>query len=366
VGLKYFLIFLLLIASVLEAEESCPIVDLALQEITKVRSLPLKSPIPCKKLSKEEIKAYLIQALNKKVTPEKLELERKVLVALRLIPKDYNYREELISLYTEQVGGFYDPEEEYFGTAAWIPDNLQIPIAIHELTHGLQDQSFNLDQFTDSKLSTDDLLARSALAEGDASISMLLVGKHKTNAVINLEDAEIKNFSSSTIKSSLSNTQFQATPKAIRAMLIFPYAKGAEYTHSLLKKGGWDAVNSKYKDAPQGTAEILGFKVEELDEKSKNALTCKPSEKNSELLYEDTLGALYLAYVLGEDALEKPISDIWNGDRICVYKERQELHLSWRIVDKKNSKKAILKLEKKLGVRISYLSPEILEVKIKL
>lgn len=365
-NLKILAIILLLYSTFLKAEESCPIVDLALAEITKVRSLPIKKEIPCKKLSKDEIRSYLNQALKKKVTASRLDIERKVLVALKLIPEDYNYQEELISLYTDQIGGFYDPELEYFGTAAWIPENLQVPIAIHELTHGLQDQSFNLDVFTDAKLSTDDLLARSALAEGDASMTMLLVGKNKSGADSKLSDKEIKSFSNSTLQSSLMNKKLSETPKAIRATLTFPYSKGTEYAHSLFKQNGWDSVNAKYKLAPKGTAEILGFKVEELNEETKSTLSCSPMTKQSELIYEDTLGALYLAYVLGEDALEKPISDIWKGDRICVYKEDIKETLRWRIVTKEDVKKIIPKLNKKLGIKALSINPEIIEIEIKL
>ncbi len=341
-----------------QAEEACPIRDLALSELIKIRGLEVKKPIPCKNLNKEEIRTYLESALKKKVTPERLELERKVLVALKLIPEDYKYQEELLNLYTDQVGGYYDPELEYFGTASWIPVNMQVPIAFHELTHALQDQHYDLDTFTDAKLSTDDLLARSALAEGDASLSMLLVGKGKSQGDKELTESEIKLFSGNTANSALENEKLAQTPEAIRAQMIFPYSKGTEYVFKLYKEGKWDAVNSKYKKAPLGTNEILGFKSEALSEKEKLELECKSLTKNGNVVYEDTLGALYLGYVLGEDALKKRLKDMWAGDRLCVVKDGDKESLVWGIRLKTEADKGEVKreLEERLGkgkVRLS-------------
>jgi len=303
-----------------------------------------------KKLNKNEIRAYLESALKKKITPERLELERKVLVALKLIPKDYKYQEELLNLYTDQVGGYYDPELEYFGTASWIPENMQVPIAFHELTHALQDQHYDLDSFTDAKLTTDDLLARSALAEGDASLAMLLVGKIRSEQGKDLTDSEIKSFSESTVKGSLESGKFTKTPMAITAQLVFPYAKGTEYVFNLFKEGKWKAVNAKYKTPPLGTSEIFGFKKEVLSEKEKSDLTCKSLTENGEIIYEDTLGALYLGFILGENPLSGSLKDRWAGDRLCVVRNGNEESLIWGVRLKREvDKKAVEReLEKKL------------------
>lgn len=335
----------------LKAEEACPIRDLALTELTKVRKLEVKKAIPCKKLSKPEIRSYLESALKKKTTPERLELERRVLLTLKLIPSDYNYQEELLALYSDQVGGYYDPELEYFGTASWIPESMQVPIAFHELTHALQDQHYNLDAFTDSKLSSDDLLARSALAEGDASFAMLLVGRSQSGNPQDLTDTEIKFFSETTIKSSLENKKLAQTPKAIRAQLVFPYSSGIAYVSKLYKNGSWKAINTKYESAPQGTNEVLGFQKEELSEKEKSELTCQSLSKNNEIIYEDTLGALYLGYVLGEDVLMGELKDRWAGDRLCVYSTGDSKNLKWGIRLKKNTNKTdvLAKLYKKFS-----------------
>lgn len=333
------------------ADEACPFKDLALKKLSLVRELNATKEVPCKSLKKEEIRNYIISALDKKVSPEKIKLEEGVLKALKLIPSSYNYKEELLKLYTNQVGGFYDPEEEYFATASWIPQNMQLPINFHELTHALQDQHFNLDSYTDNNLSSDELLARSAVAEGDASLSMLLVAKDSQENKPNISALEIRTFSEGTTKSALENTALKTSPQAIRALLIFPYSKGTEYIFKAYKSGGWKAVDNKYKSPPTGTNEILGLSTEILEDTQKQALDCSKIDPSAEVIYEDTLGALYLNYVLGNDPLlEKPI-DVWAGDRVCVIKKNSASVLYWTIVLKKEATEAMSKLKNDLGFK---------------
>ncbi len=319
--------------SVLQAEEGCPLVGITLPELTKVRELSATKDIPCKRLKKAEIQTYLKEALFKQTTPEKLALEKKVLVALRLMPADYDYQEELIALYSDQVGGFYDPELNYFGTASWIPENLQIPVAYHELTHALQDQHFNLDTFTAPSLSSDQLIARSALAEGDATLAMLLISKLRSGDESGLTTKEIESFSKNTTESALSNPNLSKAPKALSAQLIFPYSKGLEYVFKTYKSGAWKTVNEKYQDPPTGSNEILGFKNVKLSEDQKSKLSCDSLKRNinseSKTIYEDTLGALYLGYVLGEDAIKNNIKDRWAGDKLCIIQSENKETLVW-------------------------------------
>ena len=55
-----------------------------------------------------------------------------------------------------------------------MPAAFQTTIAVHELTHALQDQYFDLQKFVDAKTENSDLLlAHSALVEGDATAVMI-------------------------------------------------------------------------------------------------------------------------------------------------------------------------------------------------
>jgi GntR family transcriptional repressor for pyruvate dehydrogenase complex len=70
---------------------------------------------------------------------------------------------------TEQVQGFYDPEERMLFIASWLPISAQESVMMHEITHALQDQHFDLQaRFRENRNSDNDdyLLAQQALFEG--------------------------------------------------------------------------------------------------------------------------------------------------------------------------------------------------------
>src|SRR5207244_1635245 len=99
------------------------------------------------------------------------------LAALGLVPEGTDVLGVLISLYDEQVGAFYEPEEKAlytFKDLSWT-SGLDKMLLSHELTHALQDQSFDLTKFALKVKDNDDLaLATAALIEGDATLEMTL------------------------------------------------------------------------------------------------------------------------------------------------------------------------------------------------
>ena len=112
--------------------------------------------------------------MEEDVAPNRLYSEGVVYQRLALVPKDFKYESGIIDLYTSQIGGYYDPKKDHFVMAKWIPASLQFPVAVHELVHALQDQHFKLDTFLDPKTMTSDaLMARAALVEGDATAVMI-------------------------------------------------------------------------------------------------------------------------------------------------------------------------------------------------
>ena len=91
-----------------------------------------------------------------------------------LLPSDADYEKLLFDLLTEQVAGFYDPYTQTLYIADWLPLEMQRPALAHEIEHALQDQHFDLKQFSQPlKEDGDRQLARAALVEGDGTALML-------------------------------------------------------------------------------------------------------------------------------------------------------------------------------------------------
>ena len=70
-----------------------------------------------------------------------------VLKKFGLLPRDFDLGKFLVVLLKEQVAGYYDPKTKTVNLLDWLGADQQKPVLAHELTHALQDQSFNLDKY---------------------------------------------------------------------------------------------------------------------------------------------------------------------------------------------------------------------------
>src|SRR5207253_9153261 len=70
-----------------------------------------------------------------------------VLKKFGLLPRDFELGKFLVVLLKEQVAGYYDPKTKTVNLLDWLGAEQQKPVLAHELTHALQDQSFNLEKY---------------------------------------------------------------------------------------------------------------------------------------------------------------------------------------------------------------------------
>ena len=67
-----------------------------------------------------------------------------------LLAPDFRLKEFVLDLLTEQAAGYYDPKQQTFFIADWLPHIVQKPVMAHELVHALQDQHYNLQKILTS------------------------------------------------------------------------------------------------------------------------------------------------------------------------------------------------------------------------
>ena len=94
-----------------------------------------------------EIRKFLIDNLHADYTPRELHVQEATLRAFGLVSRDFDLEKFLISFYTEQAAGFYDPRTKTMYMARLDPADMQQMVLAHELTHALQDQNFNLERY---------------------------------------------------------------------------------------------------------------------------------------------------------------------------------------------------------------------------
>ena len=148
--------------------------DEVLQQMSQITGLPIKGPLKKQVISRPEIEKYLTQNLHEEMTPAEIHAQEALVRALGLVSRDFNLEKFLISFYTEQAAGFYDPKRKTMFIADWIPAETQTMVLSHELTHALQDQSWDLESYLHGARDDDDATnARQAVVEGYATAAML-------------------------------------------------------------------------------------------------------------------------------------------------------------------------------------------------
>src|SRR5438552_11426568 len=183
-----------------QAEELFRDVDTILDFASKDTSLPKKHDVKRRMASRDEVVSYLKKNMAEDKDVQRFRRTELVLKKFGLLPKDYDLQSFLVSLLQEQVAGYYDAKTKTVNLLDWVQPDLQRPVLAHELTHALQDQSFNLDKWlkrgaedldTKKDLTPDDITkdenseARQAVVEGQAMVVLIdymLAPLHRTVA----------------------------------------------------------------------------------------------------------------------------------------------------------------------------------------
>ncbi len=133
--------------------------------------------------------------------------------------------------------GFYSTRDKTLFVYDDVAGNYQRGVLIHEMVHALQDQHFGLAKLHQAEFGSDAELASAALIEGDATFTMIELLKKEQPKVAAMLDVPLD--------------------RAKDLRKAFLYSQGARYVKSLKERGGWDAVNARYRFPPRTTAAIL-------------------------------------------------------------------------------------------------------------
>lgn len=303
--------------------------DTVLEQMSRITGLPIKSPLKKQIVSRPEIRQLLINNLRAEYTPYELQVQQATLRAFGLVSPTFDLEKFLISFYTEQAAGFYDPRTKTMYIANWIPADTQQMVLAHELTHALQDQNFNLDRYMRAVKNNDDAeAARQAVVEGYATAAMFQRMVGSTNVAL------LPSFG--TLIAPLVSQQmaefpvFSKAPFFFRLEALFPYIQGADFIEKMLKKdGGWKGINALFTSPPTSTKAIyqpdVYFNHVSLPDIQLPGHTVLDSVPGFSRLDEDSLGELGFNALLGQFLSEekaKTISSDWLADRYILYKDR--------------------------------------------
>ncbi len=257
-----------------EGKELFRSVDEILQFASQDTGLPIKHTVKRKLATRDQVQSYIEKSMKDDKDAKRLERSAEVLKKFGLLPRQFDLKSFLVAMLREQVAGYYDVKTKTVNLLNWVDLESQKPVLAHELTHALQDQSFNIEKWmrsssdkSDSKRddpspsdidNDEDSSARQAIVEGQAMAVLLDYSLAPTGKTM-LESPQIVDaLKQSMLVGSADSPAFRDAPIFLKEELTFPYRYGLDFTAALLKAGGKElAYAGAFKDPPKTTREIM-------------------------------------------------------------------------------------------------------------
>jgi len=247
-------------------------IDATLKFVSSDTKLEMKKPVKGVFISRDAVATELRKRFDEDEGTKRMERSELVLKKFGLLDRDFHLRPFLLSLLTEQIAGFYDDKTQTMNLLDWVPEDQQLPVMAHELTHALQDQRLGLTAWNDQEVKG---VAKNVaednhhiqMDETDTARSAVLEGQ----AMLSYGDYELKD-SGKTMKDvpdlaqrieagagDMTGSPVMArAPLLLQQALVFPYVEGLGFEQAILMKGGTERAFAGTLDRPPtSTFEIL-------------------------------------------------------------------------------------------------------------
>ena len=264
----------------------------------------------------------LTKQFDEETPPAYLAAEERFYKALGLIKPDDSLRTLTLDLLSGGVAAFYrdDQGRIYVRSNSGTPGANERFYFSHEYDHALQDQHFSV--FKDQKGivdQSDRILARQAVYEGDASLTMAQW------AAGNLGAAELLQILGASADPQ-AGAALNRAPAILRAPLEFPYTTGLNFVSAAYGQGQWPAVDAFYGRMPASTEQILHpdkyAAAEAPVQVAMPADLAKRLGPGWSVPLQDTFGELQLGIWLQEGGVDQTAATAaaagWGGDRLAV------------------------------------------------
>lgn len=326
-----------------------------------------KQTVPIEPQELDDFMDYVQEQLDELYPEDLARKESMSLAKIGVLPDNYNLREALAELMKTQAGAYYEPEQKkIFILMSDLPAAMLEPILVHELTHALQDQYYDLGKLMSQAIDfpEDKSNALSFLVEGQATYTMVLYAlkqhgmdpgtidpkilkqvfwmqREMDRATMLAQNDMVKTAFGEDAKEIMeAMDSLKDVPNYLFRTLHDPYLKGA-YTVFQIVSQDKNILDKLFKqELPDSTEQMLHPTQRLLEARDYPiGLELPPV---ADLLgatwqdcYTDVFGELGFS-ILFEDYLDdkseiKAIITGWDGDQYltCANRENQELILLW-------------------------------------
>jgi len=294
--------------------------------------------------TRADIQAYIKDILDTELSDEAIVEAMAFYVAFDLLEAKTDLREVYTTLLGQQIAGYYDTETKLMNVVSMGAMDTQASLGlleriiyVHEYTHALQDQHFDLDAYiavAEGTQNNDMSLARLALVEGDATYVM------NEYAVVEANKDPL----GALLELAVGSTQMggltlpPGTPDILGTELLFPYLEGEKFVRDLRAQGGQPVVDRAYHQPPTSTEQILHPELYLSGDIPKTVLlpVVIPDESWSPVT-NGVLGEFYMQQHLLTQLSPQEARDAaagWGGDAFQIYQQEDGtlatvFHLVW-------------------------------------
>jgi len=256
-----------------EAQALFRSVDQILQFDSKDTGLPIKHEVKRQLASREQVVAYLEKNMDEDKEAKRLQRSELVLKKFGLLPREFNLRSFLLTLLREQVAGYYDEKTKTVNLLDWLDADEQRPVLAHELTHALQDQSFDLEKWmkegdtdidekqdpTEADIEADEInTAREAVVEGQAMVTLMDYMLAPVGKSLATSPELAQAMENSMLAGAADLPEFKSAPIFLQETLTFPYRYGMGFIAQLMQNGGKErAFSTVFAHPPENSRQVM-------------------------------------------------------------------------------------------------------------
>ena len=257
-----------------QAQDLFRSVDEILKFASKDTALPIRKEVKRRLTTRDEVVAYLREHMTHDEDAQRLRRSELVLKKFGLLPRNFDLQTFLVALLREQVAGYYDPKTKTVNLLDWLDAEAQRPVLAHELTHALQDQSFNLDKWmkgtgkdlavekknpTSEDIQNDETqTVRQAVVEGQAMAVLIDYMLAPLGQTMTSEPRLVEAMKQGMLVGTADSPEFANAPVFLKEVMTFPYRYGVDFVGQVLLAQGKDkAFAGMFKNPPRTTRQIM-------------------------------------------------------------------------------------------------------------
>jgi hypothetical protein len=309
-----------------------------------LRELKFKSRVPISYLTPDQVALRIKGDIKREKLNGTLALESKAGAMLGLYPANFDLAEVAVGMLKREIAGFYDPRKKDLvivesplakgATVTGMQKMETVNVVAHELTHGLQDQNFNIGATLEQVKNDDDRsVAMKAVIEGDATLAGFgFIAGRMDDEVLNvfvkhIPDME-KQFAEKT----------RDVPLGVSEPFIFQYMYGARFVAEAYHRNGWKGVDALYAHPPQTSQEIMNPWMYfdrptprpeiHLAGYEKVLADWKQAEVST---FGELLLRVLIRSTLGKDSAYVVLANAWAGDSAVILVKGESVTILWMV-----------------------------------